>query len=108
MRGSIALLFVIVSMSAFEAEAREANEKEEWLAAGHQVIGCLVDMHVDYSVFYDAVLGLYNGSGSFGIERTKPGEQAETYIRPYDRALGTTHMLCCRPGRQSDRDIFVC
>ena len=41
-------------MSAFEAEAREANEKEEWLAAGQQVIGCLVDMHVDYSVIYDA------------------------------------------------------
>ena len=54
MRILIALLFVIVSMSAFEAEAREANEKEEWLAAGQQVIGCLVDMHVDYSVIYDA------------------------------------------------------
>ena len=54
MRILFALLFTVCSLSAFDAKAQETGGKNNWVAAGRQVIDYLVDKHVDYNVIYDA------------------------------------------------------
>ena len=50
MRILFALLFTVCSLSAFDAKAQETGGKNNWVAAGRQVIDYLVDKHVDYDV----------------------------------------------------------
>lgn len=54
MRILFALLFTVCSLSAFDAKAQETGGKNNWVAAGRQVIDYLVDKHVNYNMVYDA------------------------------------------------------
>ena len=50
----IALLLAVCSFSAIDAKAQGADERQQWIAAGRQVIDYLVDKHVNYDKIYDA------------------------------------------------------
>ncbi|MDD6819319.1 MAG: alpha/beta fold hydrolase [Prevotella sp.] len=54
MRILFALLFAACSLSVFDAKAQETGGKENWVAAGRQVINYLVDKHVNYNMIHDA------------------------------------------------------
>ncbi len=54
MRILFALLFAACSLSAFEVKAQETGGKDNWVAAGRQVINYLVDKHVNYNMIHDA------------------------------------------------------
>ena len=54
MKVLLALILAVCSLSAIDAKAQEANEREKCVAAGRQVIDYLVDKHVNYDRIYDA------------------------------------------------------
>ena len=50
----LAFIFAACFISVGDAKAQENGVKENWMAAGRQVIDYLVDKHVNYDKIYDA------------------------------------------------------